>query len=306
MSFQSLHDEIRKGLPSPVYLFSVADPFLCREAIVSLRELVPIAERDFNFHIFDLLQQGEKNVTVEEILDVVNTVSFFGGKRITVVTGNLQKFLKSDIEKLTAYALNPSQKSVLVIFHAGVMSREGREKFKAFKPVSIDLRESEIPAWIKQRMRARGVDISDEAIEYLISLEGFDLGLLSAEIEKISFIGQKKITVDDIGDIIAGGRQYGIFDLVHALKAQDADGVFRIYKSLRDVSDDYALIGALNWQYARFIREKMSREEKEYLLNVFEQLHQADIEIKSSGRTFPMEYLLIKLLQLQGLRSPSG
>jgi DNA polymerase-3 subunit delta len=213
--------------------------------------------------------------------------------------------LKKDIEKLQAYASKPAQDSVLVIFHHGGLSKEAREKFKVFKPVSIDIRESEIPQWIKQRVRTKGIDFSDEAVEYLISLVGNDLGLLSAEIEKISFVGQKRIDVDDISDIVAGGRQYGIFDLVNALKVQDADNVFRIYKSLKETSDDYGLIGALNWQYGRFSHEKMSRQEQEYLLNVFELLNQADIEIKSSGRSFPMEYLLIKLLRLQGSHSPS-
>jgi len=131
------------------------------------------------------------------------------------------------------------------------LKKEAREKFKIFKPVSIDVRESEIPQWIKQRVRAKGIDFSDEAVEYLISLVGNDLGLLSAEIEKIAFVGQKRIDLDDISDIVAGGRQFGIFDLVNALKAQDADSVFRIYKSLKETSDDYGLIGALNWQYGR-------------------------------------------------------
>ena len=305
MSFQSCINEIRKSLPSPLYLFYASDPFLHREVLAAIRELVPVAERDFNLHVFDLLAQEEENLTLERILDVVNTVSFFGGRRFTVLMGNVQKFLKKDIEKLQAYASKPAQDSVLVIFHHGVLSKEAREKFKVFKPVSIDIRESEIPQWIKQRVRTKGIDFSDEAVEYLISLVGNDLGLLSAEIEKISFVGQKRIDVDDISDIVAGGRQYGIFDLVNALKAQDADNVFRIYKSLKETSDDYGLLGALNWQYGHFSHEKMSRQEQEYLLNVFELLNQADIEIKSSGRSFPMEYLLIKLLRLQGLHSPS-
>jgi DNA polymerase III delta subunit len=97
-----------------------------------------------------------------------------------------------------------------------------------------------------------------------------------------------------------------VFDLVNALKIQDASRVFRIYKSLKETSDDYSLIGALNWQYARFFDEKASRKEKAYLLNVFELLHQADMELKSSGRNFPMEYLLVRLLRLRGSRSPSG
>jgi DNA polymerase III subunit delta len=305
MSFQSFINEIHKSLPSPVYLFYASDPFLHREALAAIRELVPVSERDFNFHVFDLLAQGEENLTLERILDVVNTVSFFGGRRFTVLMGNVQKFLKKDIEKLQVYASKPAQDSVFVILHYGEMKKEAREKFKVFKPVSIDIRESEIPQWIKQRVRTKGIDFSDEAVEYLISLVGNDLGLLSAEIEKISFVGQKRIDVDDISDLVAGRRQYGIFDLVNALKAQDADSVFRIYKSLKETSDDYGLIGALNWQYARFSQKKMSRQEEEYQLNVFELLNQADIEIKSSGRSFPMEYLLIKLLRLQGLHSPS-
>lgn len=306
MSYRSFLNEIQKGFPSPVYLFSASEPFLCREALGALRELVPAAERDFNFHVFALFVQGEEAVPLERILEVANTVSFFGGKRFTVVEGNLQKFSKKDIEKLTSYALKPAQDSVLVLFHHGILRKEAKEKFKAFKPVSIDIRESEIPQWIKQRVRTRGIDISDDAVEYLISFVGFDLGLLSAEIEKISFVGLQRVDVEDISEIVAGGRQYGMFDLVNALKDQDADMVFRIYKSLKETSDDYGLIGALNWQYARFLHGKMSRREKEYLLNVFGLLNRADIEIKSSGRNFPIEYLLARLLRLQGLHSPSG
>ena len=227
MSFQVFLAEIRKGLPSPVYFFHAADPFFRMEALGRLRELIPESERDFNLHVFDLPAQGEENAAFERVLDVVNTVSFFGGRRLTVCAGNFQKLKKRDIEKLAAYAKNPAGGSVLVLFHQGTLSKDTREKFRAFKPLSLDLRESEIPQWIKQRMKGKGIDISNEAIDYLIALVGFDLGLLSAEIEKISFSGQKSIGSDDISDIIAGGRQYGIFDLVNALGVQDADRVFR-------------------------------------------------------------------------------
>jgi DNA polymerase-3 subunit delta len=306
MSFQSFLDQARRKFPSSVYLFFASDPFLCREALEVVREIVPVSERDFNLHVFDLSSQGEESSPFEQILNVVNTASFFGGKRFTVVTGNLQKIVKKDTEKLRSYVMGPAPDSVLVLFHHGLLGKEARDKFKPLKPVCIDIRESEIPNWIRQKLQEMGVDISDEAIEYVISLVGVDLGLLSAEIGKISCIGQKRIDVHDIADIVAGGRQYGAFDLVDALKARDAQKVFRVYRSLQLTSDDYGLIGALNWQYARFPHQSMSREESRYLCSAFELLHQADIEIKSSGRNYPMEYLLIKLLKLQRLRSPSG
>ena len=299
MSFQTFMKEIEKGLTAPFYLFYAQDHFLYREAIGAIKGLVPEAERDFNLHVFDLSTPGDEPVTFAQILDVVNTASFFGGRRFTLFIGNPQKILKKDQERLAGYISKPAPDSVFVILHNGVLSKETREKFRALKPVSLDIRESEIPYWIKQRAAMKGLEISDEASDYLIGLIGPDLGLLSAEIEKISLLGKDRIGVDDISDIATGERLYSIFDLANALREKDPEKVFSIYKILRETTDDYSLIGALNWQYGRNLSPRNSRTGNEYLLKVFDLLNKADIDIKSSGRSFPMEYLLTKLLRLQ-------
>jgi DNA polymerase-3 subunit delta len=255
-------------------------------------------QREFNLHVFDLSIQDE-NLSFAQTLDVASTVSFFGGRRFTIFIGNLQKFLKKDIERLNDYISKPAPDSVLLMIHNGALSKEAREKFVALRPVSLDIKGSEIPHWIKQRAVIKGVEISDEASDYLIGIVGPDPGLLAAEIEKISLLGKKRIDVDVFADIVAGGKLYSIFDLVNALRERDSEKVFKIYKTLRETAEDYSLIGALNWQYARNMRSRNSQAENKYLLKVFELLNKADIDIKSSGRTFPMEYLLVKLLRLQ-------
>jgi DNA polymerase III delta subunit len=297
MSFQRLIDQIEKGLPSPVYFLYASDPFLHREALVLIKRLVPEEERDFNFHIFDLALLKEENLSFERILEVVHTVSFFGSRRVTVLTGNLQKMPKKDLHKLDEYISNPAPESVFIMLHEGTVKKEMRERFKRSHAISLDMREGEIPSWIKQRAIMNGIAISHEAVDYLIGIIGPDLGLLAAEIEKIALLGQKRIDVHDISDIIEGGRLYSTFDLVDALKEKDVGQVFKIYKTLRDVADDYGLIGALNWHYGRSMHTGGGKND-EYLSRVFNLLHSADKDIKSSGRTFPMEYLLVKLLRL--------
>ncbi len=299
MSFSSFLDEVRKGMPSPVYLFFSSDPFLCREALIAIRELVPDSARDFNLHEFDLSVPAEEPVSAEHIVNVANTISFFGGRRFTIVSGNLQKIGKKDFEILRSYAVEPAPDSVLVLLHHGLLSRDALQKFKPFGPVSIEMREAEIPQWITRKMAERGIAISREAVDYLISFVGADVGLLSAEIGKISLIGRTRIEVDDISDIVAAGREYGAFDLIGALQSKNARRMFEIYASLKETSDDYSLIGALNWQYARLLGRGMSPEQKRYLSRVFELLHDADREIKSSGRDYPIEYLLVRLLKLR-------
>jgi DNA polymerase-3 subunit delta len=305
MSFQSFLKEIEKGLPLPVYLLHASDPFLHREVVEKIRRLVPEAERDFNFQVFDLSPAGEEGTTVGQILDVANTVSFFGGRRFTVLLGNLQKLPKKDLGILVHYVSNPAPDTAFVMLHTGALTRDSRDKFGGLKPVSLDLKGAEIPSWLKHRARTRGIEISDEAADYLIEIVGADLGLLSSEVEKISLIGKNKIEIEDISEIVTGERLYSIFDLVNALRMKDAGKVFKIYRTLRETADDYGLIGALNWQYGRNLHAEASPAGKEYSLRVFELLHDADVDIKSSGRTFPMEYLLVKLLRLKEARPAS-
>jgi len=297
MSFQGFIDQVEKGLPSPVYLLYASDPFMHREAIVRIKRLVPEEERDFNFHVFDLSLFKEENLDFERIVEVVCTASFFGGRRVTVLTGNLQKIPKKDLHKLDEYISNPLPDSVFVMLHEGTLKKDLRERFKRLHLISLDVREGEIPSWIKQRAAMRGIEISREAVDYLICITGPDLGLLSSEIEKVSLLGHKRVDVHDLSDIIGGGRLHSTFDLVDALKERDVEQVFRIYENLKEVSDDYGLIGALNWHYGQRMLSE-GRKNNSYLYKVFNLLHNADKDIKSSGRAFPMEYLLVKLLRL--------
>jgi DNA polymerase III subunit delta len=298
MSYQGFLNETAKGLPAAVYLFYTSDPFLHREALEVIKKLVPESDRDFNLHIFDMSSPDDAP-GIQQVLDVTNTISFFGGRRYTILAGNLQKISKKDAEKINAYLSSPAQGSVFIMLHDGLMKKDTKEKFHVPKQMSLDIRESEIPSWIKHRVKMKNLEISDEATDYLIGITGTDLGLLSSEIEKISLIGKQRIETPDIVDIAAGGRTHSVFDLVNALNMKNAEKVFSIYKILKETADDYSLIGALNWQYTRSIHPGMNKAENSYYRRVFELLNMVDKDIKSSGRSYPVEYLLVKLLRLK-------
>jgi DNA polymerase-3 subunit delta len=297
MSFQTFLNEIEKGLPSLVYLLHASDTFLNREAIRSVKKLIPAEEREFNLHIFDFSRETDEKTSFEQIFDVADTAPFFGKRKFVVFLGNLHGLSRKDLKRLDSYISNPASFSVLMIFHEGVLKKEMRERFKCLKIISLDIREAEIPSWIQHRAKLKGLEISDDIADYLLGLKGPDLGLLSAEIEKISFLGKQKVNVNDISEIIEGGGFYTPFDLVKAIEEKNAEKVFRIYKSLRKKTENYSLIGILNWLYSRKFPPHSRQRGNEYLLKVFETLNTADIDIKSSGREFPMEYLLIRLLR---------
>jgi len=298
MSFQAFLNETAKGLPSLVYLLHASDTFLNREAIKVIKKLVPEGERDFNLHVFDFSREADEKTPFEQIFDTANTVPFFGKRRFVIWSGNLKGLSKKDLKRMESYISDPAPHSVLVLFHEGVLKKEMRESFRGVDTISLDIRESEIPSWILHRAKLKGLEISDDVADYLLGLKGPDLGLLSAEIEKISLLGKQRVSVDDVSEIVEGGGFYTPFDLVNALEEKNAEKVFRIYKVLKETTESYSLIGILNWLYGRNLPTLGRTKGNKYLLKVFEILNQADIDIKSSGRDFPLEYLLVKLLRI--------
>lgn len=294
MSISHFINEFNKGLRSPVFLLYAEDPFLLKEAYFMVSASVPESGREFCFDAFDLKDSVEP-LTFEQMLDILNTMPF-GADRRTVIIENIQEALKKDLPALDRYVSSPSDCSLLIMLHKGEPKTHFRDMLKKVTAISLDIRPQDIPVWVKEKAKKKGFAISDSAIDYLIGVIGPDAGLISSELEKFSLLGKERIETKDIAGLIRGNSDYDAFDLVNALKARDAGKVFKIAKIIQEFQESYSLLGAINWHYTRMYQKERGRAD--YYTKVFELLNEADYRIKSSGGAFPMEYLLIRLLQL--------
>ncbi|MDA8079218.1 MAG: DNA polymerase III subunit delta [Nitrospiraceae bacterium] len=299
MSYRDFLVELKKGMPASAYLLSSSDPFLHSEAASSIKALVPAAERDFNFQVFDLIANG--TTPLDQILDVANTVPFFSGRKFVVVE-NLQKIVKKDLAKLGQYLATPSASSALILLYAGQAKKETKDALKAARQIVLDISERDIHGWLRDRARAKGVALSDRAADYLLGIIGPDLGLLSSELDKCALMGKDAVDVDDVMEVAEGKRTFNVFALTDALRSGDPEQVFRIYRVLRETEEPYGLLGALNWQYARSFGERNSPRDRDYYHRIFTMLKEADLQIKSSGGAYPLELLLTKLMQVSRQR----
>jgi len=304
MSSKNFQQEINKGLPSPAYFIYADNQYLLDEAVSAVKRSSPEAETDFNFNVFDM-DPADTTATPEQIIDTLNTVSFFGKRRYVLIK-NSQKFTVKDFRKIQAYTDSPSPGAVLMIFHAGTIKKDLRESIKGIKTICLDVKRHELPLWIKEKAKQKGLVIQADAVEYLVGITGDDIGLLSSEIEKLASFGSGTITIVDIKEIVGGSKDYSVFDLTNALREKNAEKAFRIYRKLSETTEPYSLLGAINWQYSRMLAEtsdirrggKNSASLNEYYQKAFELLSNADIQIKSSGGSYPLEYLLARLLKL--------
>ncbi|MDI6744407.1 MAG: DNA polymerase III subunit delta [Thermodesulfovibrionales bacterium] len=296
MSIKNFLQEIDKGLTSPVYLLYADNEYLIEEALSSVRKIIPDADMPFNFSVFDM-DSVDGIPTVGEITDTLNTVSFFGSRRYVAVK-NLQKISAKEFRKFQTCIANPSPSSVFLMFYAGTLKKEMKERVKGLKTICLDMRENDIPLWVKEKARQKRIAIKDDAVEYLIGVAGDDIGILSSEIEKLASSGKEEIVINDIKEIVEGSRDYSVFDLTNALREKNAEKVFRIYRTLSNTTEPYNLLGAINWQYSKMSMQANDTLRRKACSRAFKILNDADIQIKTSGGAYPMEHLLIRLLRL--------
>jgi len=305
MSQKQFQNELRKNLPSPLYILYSTENFLLYEALSLIKEQLHGADV-FNFEVFDI-ESSDPRVPMEDMLDSLNTLPLMSQRR-TVIIRNIQKLTKKDIKKLEVYLENPSSTSLLVMLIEGRAPKLFEDRsVKNLVGISLNIREIDMPWWVKEKGKRKGLTFTDGAVEYLISSVGTDPGMLHAEIEKFSSWGKNVIDIPDIKAMVYAGVEYTGFDLFEALMKRDAGEVFRIFEHLSRTIAPQMLLGALNWKYELLWTkspEVRKDEQHHEFYEIFRLLHEADASIKRS-RSYVMEDLLRKLLRLNG-RSPKN
>ena len=295
MSIKQLQQEISKGLPQRVYLFHSTEDFLLYESLTAIKEKSTDSDA-FNFDVFDL-KSPDFNMTIDQIIDVMNTLPFLSARK-TVIIRNVQKLSKKDLKKLEGYVANPAATTLLVMLHEGKAPKLfDASATRDLKPISVNLQEQDMPSWVKERAKEKGIKFTDKAVEYLICYAGTDPGMLSSEIEKFaSWNTSEAIDADDIKGIVYAGAEYDAFDIINALGKRDLKEVFRIFESINKNTDPQMLLGALNWQYSSMLARSQKKDQGKFR-RIFRLLHEADIANKTS-RQFVLEDLFVKLLRI--------
>ncbi len=108
---------------------------------------------------------------------------------------------------------------------------------------------------IKTYFGKQKIEISPEAIEFIVELKGDDTLGIKTELEKLaSYSGGKRIEASDVEEIVGRSVTESIFKLVDAVNAKDAGWAFRIIDDLYEQKKQPTeIIGYLGW-YMRVIR----------------------------------------------------
>ncbi len=309
---KALDREIEKRLPAPLYFIWSEEAYFLDNALARFIEtVIASGPKDFNYDAFD------SSANPQEILNAASTLPVMAQRRL-VVLKDFHQFPAAAVKALRPYMDTPSESTCMAILSQKAPKAALKFKWKVFP---LNIKERDVPAWLKHIADRRGIRLTSDAIDCLIESVGYETGVLMMEIEKLSLSGLKTITGEEIMTSTCSMRKFSSFDLVDSLIAGRKTRAFRILKVMLTGSAMEAplILGTLNWHYRQFyslwqnkgkrpikMREKTYRALLKYLpsfdedhfFHIFQSLHEADSGVKTSGRPeLVLEVLLIKLLQ---------
>ncbi len=228
-NYQVIMNSLKRKVVAPIYLFWGEETFLRDQVLAKFKyELVPPEVRDFNMDLID-----GKNTSLEDIVQVANTLPFMSDKRVVIVEN--AEFFKSTKKNATEKEALQKQEECLIeyfkkpmdttclIFAADAIDRK-RKIYKTIQESGVvmefaPLKNMELNNWVENRIIQMGKNVQPEAIDELVAAVGSNLRMLDTELQKIvSFVGERKvIDKEDVLGLVSKTTDLSIFELIDAI-----------------------------------------------------------------------------------------
>ena len=101
LTYNSLKDQLKENLLSPVYIIYGDDDYLIEQSINDIKDEIEQQEKELEYSSY---YSDSSNIT--EILDTANSIALFSSKKLIVIK-QCEKLLKVDTEQLIDYIKKP-------------------------------------------------------------------------------------------------------------------------------------------------------------------------------------------------------
>jgi DNA polymerase-3 subunit delta len=195
-----------------------------------------------------------QHLTLSELSNKCGTAPFLSPHRLVIVDGLLGRFEvkqsrprsgkgKSgnglgEWEGLASYIKQMPETTVLMLVDEEVKGNNPLlKKLSSLAEVRAFplLRDRDLKAWIRQRVKEGGGDITPQAVNLLAELIGGDLWAMNGEIQKLLLYSQERpISEDDVRQLVSHVQEANIFALVDAVAEGRTELAQRILHRLYD------------------------------------------------------------------------
>ncbi len=200
----------------PVYIIHGDDPYLRHEAFKAIvQAVIPGDDADIGVSRFE-----GATVTLADVMDELRTLPFFSKRRVVLVD-DADPFVTSHRKELEAYVESPGESGNLILMVKSLPSNTRLAKLTAKSGLAIDCSspgESDLLPWMTNHAAALDSKLEPAAARLLLELVGAELGMLAAEIDKLSIYTADSGTIrrDDVARLVEAGRLESVWKVLDA------------------------------------------------------------------------------------------
>jgi DNA polymerase III subunit delta len=230
-SFSDFERGLQRGrLDSNYFLFG-PDSYLLQAARNALLQALESAHG--GGALSDTLDLDD--ASIDDVLNAARSLSMFTSHQIVQVRG-VMKLRDTPCKKLADYLSKPHPTATLV-FYAGELDRDQRKK-KIFEVMSTLTKVVELAApdrraiaeWIGSMGNKEGFSVEQDALDFVMEIQGNDLGRITQEIEKARLYGgqQTKVTLGMVEATSGFSGDHDLFEFLDAVCSKNKQKALRL------------------------------------------------------------------------------
>ena len=183
-----------------------------------------------NFHYFE-----GKDVKVDEVIDLANTMPFFAERRV-IILENSGLFAHGG-EELAAYLETPAETAYFVFVEPTVDKRSKLYKTATAKGRAIEFKaqdEAVLKRWILGFLKKENKNITERDLDLFLDKTGSDMENIRGELEKLLCycLDKDVITTQDIEAVCTRQVSSQIFDMINAVAEKRQKTAMALYYDL--------------------------------------------------------------------------
>lgn len=252
-----------------------------------------------NFVNFDLSHDK-----IENLFEALKSSSFIPEKKLIIAKNIFSN--KNDSESVLEFLknrnINSSDDLILILVHSGDTLKNKLFEYLTKKPNQSQnfrpLKNYEVKDWAKKFLDSFEIQLTGEALDYLILSYGHDLWRLDSEIRKMAdFKIKGVVSKSQVEELIVPNRENNIFELTDSLLLKNKKkALSALHNAIDGGEKPTELLGLLAWQARNLLRFKTGAKPAELKLHPF-----VLGKLKESEKNFSTEELnsfLSKIIKL--------
>lgn len=269
LNTQKLDEQIAKRAFAPLYLLYGEESVLCGQAVARLR--LALIEETGEDNLQDL---SEKDFSVQMLADILDTPSFFGGKK-GVVIHDVNPFDMPEAEQKKLYELlDRLPEDGVTVFSVRTEKPDERKTavkdlLKAFSEkgavVKFNKTKGEdVVKFVEDRIKKNGGKADRRLCGVLVNRVGEDLNTLSGEVDKLcAFTDGRPIHEEDIDAIVTETEEASVFKIASSLFAGDLAGaLLKVRILLANREEPIKLLAVLSGAFIDLYRAMLARNRR--------------------------------------------